>query len=122
VGVCGSGWHDALTYRGDGVPEEWQLLDRFDSEPRVAAGENPFGLAAMGSAFERCADAYRVGYGHAPVDGTAYRGEGSPVVRGGGADMSPWQGCGEWLAMLSAGRSEQGMFAAVRPAVTQPPR
>jgi hypothetical protein len=34
--------------------------------------------------------------------------------------MSPWQGCNEWLAMLSAARGPHDMFAAVRPVVDIP--
>jgi hypothetical protein len=45
-----------LTFRGDGKPGEDQILDDFGDEERTAAGENAFGLAAMGSANEICAD------------------------------------------------------------------
>ncbi len=109
-----------LTYRGDRVPTEAELLARFDVEAEVAAAENPFGLAAMGSLTELCADVYRAGYGHAPADGDPYDGEGSRAARGGAADVSPWQGCGEWLLMLSAARGEQDMFVSVRPVVVPP--
>jgi len=85
-----------LTWRGDAIPGEDELLDRFDDEDEMAACENEFGLAAMGSLTERCDNAY---------------------VRGGAADMSPWQGCGEWLAALAAARSKQDMFTSIRPAV-----
>ena len=42
---------------------------------------------------------------------------GPPVIRGGAADVSPWQDCGEWLLALSAGRGPQDMFTSVRPAI-----
>jgi formylglycine-generating enzyme required for sulfatase activity len=106
-----------LSYRGDEVPPETDLLDRFDDEAVVRAGENPFGLAAMGSLGEVCADVYLSGYAGAPTDARPRLGDGPRVVRGGAADMSPWQECGEWLTMLSAARAEQDMVTALRPAL-----
>ncbi len=111
-----------LTFRGDAMPLERDLLDRFGVETDVAAAENGFGLAAMGSATERCADNYRPGYGHAPGDAQPFRGDGPPVVRGGSADICPWQGCGEWLVMLPAVRYGQDMFTSIRPVVGWPDR
>jgi hypothetical protein len=109
-----------LTYRGDRVPSEADLLDHFAVEERVLASENQFGLAAMGSLGELCADTYLPGHVDAPTDAAPRRGTGPRVVRGGAADMSPWQGCNEWLAMLSAARGPHDMFAAVRPVVDVP--
>jgi formylglycine-generating enzyme required for sulfatase activity len=109
-----------LTYRGDLVPSEADLLDHFAVEERVLASENAFGLAAMGSLGELCADTYVPGYAGAPTDAAARRGDGVRVLRGGAADMSPWQGCNEWLAMLSAARGPHGMFTAVRPVLDLP--
>lgn len=109
-----------LTHRGDGVPREAELLGWFADEDRVRASENAFGLAAIGSLGELCEDVYVAGYDGAPLDGSARRGSGPRVVRGGAADVSPWQGCNEWLAMLSAARTSQRMFAAVRPAFDLP--
>jgi formylglycine-generating enzyme required for sulfatase activity len=107
-----------LTFRGDDEPREEDLLHRYGDEAEVAAAENAFGLAGLGSVTELCADAYRDGYAHAPADATPYRVEGvAPVVRGGAADSSPWQVCGEWLSMLSAVRNRLGMFAAIRPVI-----
>lgn len=111
----------ALTYRGDVVPCEDELLDDFAAEQSVLAAENPFGLAAMGSAGELCADLHHPDYTGAPADGKARDGEGPRVIRGGAADISPWQGCNEWLAMLSASRAPHDMFAAVRPVADLPP-
>lgn len=88
-----------LTWRGDAVPREEWLLDRFDDEATVVASENPFGLAAMDSLTELCA-------------GT--------VTRVGGADFSPWQDCGEWLLMLPASRAALDMFTSGRPVVDVP--
>jgi formylglycine-generating enzyme required for sulfatase activity len=55
-----------LIFRGDGRPDEDQVLDDFADEERTAAAENAFGLAAMGSANEICADVWM----HARVRGT----------------------------------------------------
>lgn len=52
---------------------------------------------------------------HAPAPGTD-RG----WCAGGGGDLSPWQGCDEWLLLLSATRSEFDMFTAVRPVAPVP--
>lgn len=86
-----------LTWRGDGMPSEDRLLDTFGIESVIAAEENPFGLAAMGSLTELCAD--------------------GETVRGGAADLSPWQACGEWLMMLSASRFTLDGFTSIRPVV-----
>ncbi|WP_371940735.1 formylglycine-generating enzyme family protein [Actinomadura chokoriensis] len=109
-----------LTFRGDLVPSETDLLDHFGVEQRVLTSENAFGLAAMGSLGELCADTYVPGYAGAPTDAAPRHGDGVGVIRGGAADMSPWQGCNEWLAMLSAARGPLDMFAAVRPVLDLP--
>jgi formylglycine-generating enzyme required for sulfatase activity len=57
-----------LTFRGDGKTGEDQLLDDFGDEQRTAAAENAFGLAAMGSANEICADVWIPGFVGAPTD------------------------------------------------------
>ncbi|MEN3608253.1 SUMF1/EgtB/PvdO family nonheme iron enzyme [Plantactinospora sp. ZYX-F-223] len=104
-----------LTFRGDGKPDEEQLLDDFADEKRTASSENAFGLAAMGSAGELCADVWIPGYAGAPTDARPRTGDGPRTVRGGAADLSPWQGCDEWLLLLSATRYEHAQFTAVRP-------
>lgn len=109
-----------LTFRGDDLPEEDDILDVFADETRVAASENPFGLAAMGCASEVCADAWIPHFENAPSDGRPRTGDGSRTVRGGGGDVSPWQGCDEWLLLLSAFRAELDMFAAIRPVAPLP--
>jgi formylglycine-generating enzyme required for sulfatase activity len=110
----------SLSYRGDLVPGESDLLDRFDDAAAVLAGENAFGLAAMGSMGELCADVYASGYAGAPADARPRTGAGPRVVRGGAADMRPWQGCGEWLMTLSAARAPHDMFTAIRPVLDVP--
>ncbi|MEU7779117.1 formylglycine-generating enzyme family protein [Micromonospora parva] len=105
-----------LTFRGDGKLNEDQLLDDFGNETRTAAGENAFGLAAMGSANELCADVWIPGFDGAPSDARPRPGDGPGTVRGGAADLYPWQGCDESLLLLSANRYEHADFAAVRPA------
>ncbi|MEV5436535.1 SUMF1/EgtB/PvdO family nonheme iron enzyme [Streptomyces sp. NPDC052682] len=111
-----------LTFRGDGRPDEDQVIDDFADEERTAAAENAFGLAAMGSANELCADVWIPHYRDAPVDARPRTGDGPRVVRGGAGDLAPWQGCDEWLLLLSAGRYESLDFTAVRPAAPLPPQ
>ncbi|MET8153460.1 formylglycine-generating enzyme family protein [Actinoplanes sp. NPDC049668] len=111
-----------LTFRGDAKPGADQLLDDFADEDRIAAMENAFGLAAMGSASEICADAWIPGFTGAPSDARPRTGDGPRTVRGGAADLYPWQGCDEWLLLLSATRYEHAEFTAVRPAAPLPPR
>ena len=110
-----------LTFRGDGKPGEDQLLDDFGDMQRTAAAENAFGLAAMGSANEICDDVWIPGFVDAPADARPRTGDGPRAVRGGAADLYPWQGCDEWLLLLSATRCEHAQFTAVRP-VAQLPR
>ncbi|MER5833632.1 SUMF1/EgtB/PvdO family nonheme iron enzyme [Streptomyces sp. NPDC002130] len=109
-----------LTFRGDGRPDEDQVLDDFADEERTAAAENAFGLAAMGSANEICADLWIPHFEDAPLDARPRTGDGPRVVRGGGGDLSPWQGCDEWLLLLSATRDEVQDFTAVRPVAPVP--
>lgn len=111
-----------LTFHGDGKPDEDQLLDDFADETRTAAGENAFGLAAMGSANEICADVWIPGFHDAPADARPRTGDGRRTVRGGAGDLYPWQGCDEWLLLLSATRYEHADFTAVRPVGPVPPR
>jgi formylglycine-generating enzyme required for sulfatase activity len=111
-----------LTFRGDGKPGADQLVDDFDDQERTAAAENAYGLVAMGSASEICADVWIPGFLDAPADARPRTGEGPRTVRGGAADLYPWQGCDEWLLLLSATRYEYTQFSAVRPAAPLPPR
>ncbi|WP_199838332.1 MULTISPECIES: formylglycine-generating enzyme family protein [Streptomyces] len=109
-----------LTFRGDGRPDEEQVLDDFADEERTAAAENAFGLAAMGSANEICADMWIPHFEDAPVDARPRTGDGPRVVRGGGGDLHPWQGCDEWLLLLSATRDAFQDFTALRPVAPVP--
>ncbi|MGA5282296.1 formylglycine-generating enzyme family protein [Streptomyces griseoincarnatus] len=109
-----------LTFRGNEIPDEDEILDVFADEKRVAASENAFGLAATGCANELCADVWTPHYENAPSDARPRTGDGLRVVRGGGADVSPWQGCDEWLLLLSAFRSAYDMFTAIRPVASLP--
>ncbi|MEU1238429.1 SUMF1/EgtB/PvdO family nonheme iron enzyme [Micromonospora aurantiaca] len=111
-----------LTFRGDEKPGEGHLLDDFGDERRTAAAENAFGLAAMGSAAEICADVWIPGFVGAPADARPRTGDGPRAVRGGAADLYPWQGCDEWLLLLlAATRYEHDQFTAVRPVAPLPP-
>ncbi|MET8575319.1 SUMF1/EgtB/PvdO family nonheme iron enzyme [Streptomyces sp. NPDC005012] len=109
-----------LTFRGNGRPDEDEVLDDFADENRTAAAENPFGLAAMGSANEICADVWIPHFTDAPTDARPRTGDGPRVVRGGGGDLHPWQGCDEWLLLLSATRGAFHDFTAVRPVAPLP--
>ncbi|MGI5238699.1 formylglycine-generating enzyme family protein [Dactylosporangium sp. CA-139066] len=109
-----------LTFRSNRKPGEDQLLDDFGDEERTAAAENAFGLAGMGSANEICADVWIPGFTGAPADGRPRTGDGPRVVRGGAADLYPWQGCDEWLLLLAATRYEHTQFTAVRPVAPLP--
>ncbi|MEV0019768.1 formylglycine-generating enzyme family protein [Streptomyces tendae] len=109
-----------LTFRGNGRPDEDQVLDDFADEDRTSAAENAFGLAAMGSANEICADVWIPHFTNAPADARPRTGDGPRVVRGGGGDLYPWQGCDEWLLLLSATRYELQDFTAVRPVAPVP--
>ncbi|MEW1683040.1 SUMF1/EgtB/PvdO family nonheme iron enzyme [Streptomyces sp. NPDC093594] len=109
-----------LTHLGNDIPGENQVLDDFADEQRIAMAENAFGLAAMGSSNEVCADVWIPHFTDAPMDARPRTGDGPRVVRGGGGDLSPWQGCDEWLLLLSATRSEFEMFTAVRPVAPMP--
>ncbi|MFE8987999.1 formylglycine-generating enzyme family protein [Streptomyces collinus] len=57
-----------LTFRGNGRPDEDQVLGDFADEERTAAAENAFGLAAMGWANEICADVWVPHFTDAPAD------------------------------------------------------
>jgi len=109
-----------LTFRGDHKPGADQLLDDFGDEARTAAAENPFGLAGVGSANELCADTWIPGYADAPADARPRTGDGPRTVRGGAADVYPWQGCDEWLLLLAASRFDFNDFTAIRPVAALP--
>ncbi|MGW0927493.1 formylglycine-generating enzyme family protein [Streptomyces sp. NPDC002644] len=109
-----------LTFRGDERPEEDEVLDDFADDRRTATAENAFGLAAMGSANEICADVWIPHLTDAPADARPRTGDGPRVVRGGGGDLHPWQGCDEWLLLLSATRGAGHDFTAVRPVAPVP--
>jgi formylglycine-generating enzyme required for sulfatase activity len=100
-----------LTFLGNAKPTEEQLVEHYDEE----FAENAFGLAGVGSAGELCADVWIEDFRGAPADARPRLGDGPRVVRGGAADLYPWQGCDEWLLLLSATRLEHNQFTAVRP-------
>ncbi|MCC3412696.1 MULTISPECIES: formylglycine-generating enzyme family protein [unclassified Microcoleus] len=85
------------------------LVENFDDETANEAASNGFGLVNMAFHGDICADAWHDNYEGAPSDGSPWLSENSShceqVVRGGAAACYPWQGCGEWLSMLSALRS-----------------
>jgi hypothetical protein len=71
---------------------------------------NPLGLAELGNHQELCADRAHGTYDGAPDDqrpwtvNPQYPEMDVRMVRGGAADLYPWQGCGEWQKLLSFAR------------------
>lgn len=97
-----------LTYRGDEVPDtsEWY----FGTGRLGIAGANVFGLWGFGYEPELCADLYAPSHDGLAADGAPRRGEGPRVVRGGAAQVFPWQSCGEWQLLLSAMRGSEAAW------------
>jgi hypothetical protein len=82
---------------------------------------NSFGCWGFGFHPEVCADAFRPGYGESPADGSPRFDNGDRVVRGGAAELYPWQDCGEWQLLLSAMRTSTSSWEFqihVRPALS----
>jgi hypothetical protein len=105
-----------LTARGHHLPDEADLADRIEAGPERS---NAFGLWGFGLLPELCADAWHPSYEGAPLDGSPRWGDGPRVIRGGAAELSPWQGCGEWHLLCNAVRASQEGWEiyAVRPAL-----
>lgn len=105
-----------LTPYGHHLPDEALLTEL------ILAGErrpNRFGLWGFGLRPELCADVYHPSYEAAPRDGSPRWGEGPRVVRGGAADLTPWQDAAEWRLLCSANRLSEDAFPtwAARPAL-----
>ncbi|MBN2495439.1 MAG: hypothetical protein JXR96_12665 [Deltaproteobacteria bacterium] len=83
---------------------------------------NDYGFDEMGELAELCADGWHPDHRGLPLDGRARSSASRAlVVRGGAAELWPWQGCGEWVSLLSAHRSssdEHEGFLAIRPALS----
>lgn len=97
-----------LTYRGDVVPdhEDW-----FEETAKLGIkGANQFGLHGFGYEPELCADAWHETLDDQPVDGSPRKGAGDRVVRGGAAQLYPWQATGEWHMLLSAFRMPSSVW------------
>lgn len=90
-----------LTALGDDLPDEdhLELVDGPDARP------NGFGLVGLGANPELCADVFAPTLEDLPADGSARSGDGPRVVRGGAAELFPWQGVGEWQLLLNAMRT-----------------
>jgi formylglycine-generating enzyme required for sulfatase activity len=88
------------------------LVENFNNKAANDAASNRFGLVNMGFHGDICADIWHDNYEGAPSDGSPWlsgnSSNGERVVRGGAAVVYPWQGCYEWLSMLSAVRSDSG--------------
>ncbi len=91
-----------LTWRGHRVPDDWYFGEIFDSGADLA---NPFGCWGFGLEPEVCADAWHGSYDGSPATAAPWWGSGDRVVRGGAAQIYPWQDCGEWHLLCSAFRT-----------------
>lgn len=97
-----------LTYRGDVVPDH---ADWFRQTYQLGAkGANAFGLWGFGYEPEVCADVWHETLDDHPTDGSPRTGDGPRVVRGGAAQLFPWQACGEWHMLLSAFRMPSSVW------------
>jgi formylglycine-generating enzyme required for sulfatase activity len=116
---------------GEEVLDAWEYADRasipeemdgwgavFSDEQVCLSAANAFGLVSMGAVPEVCADAWHSTFHGAPTDGSPWIGGVDRVVRGGAAEVFPWQGYGEWLLLASAKRSSRSakVPTALRPA------
>lgn len=105
--------------RGGEYPRPFPSGDEIPEDPNV--GASPFGFVDMGAELEVCADRWtptrKGGRTGKPVTKGKAR-----VMRGGAANIYPWQGCGEWTLLLCAMRSnagdDDGGFFTVRPAMS----
>jgi hypothetical protein len=109
---------------------EWEYVYRAGSTTPFPWGVNPpgsprvpvnrFGFEGMGEFGELCSDRWVSGYDNTAAERPDRSVEKTPrVVRGGAAEVWPWQDMGEWLTMLSAYRSpgtEHDGFIKIRPA------
>ena len=91
-----------LTYRGDVVPDHaaWFV----ETTKLGVKTANHFGLWGFGLEPELCADAWFETLDDIPRDATPRPGDGPRAVRGGAAQLYPWQETGEWHMLLSAFR------------------
>jgi hypothetical protein len=80
-----------------------------ESVPERPTGEpNALGFLDFGYSPELCADRWCPDHQGALADGAPrLEGQGTRVARGGAGVLTPWQGCGEWLALLSAHREPE---------------
>ncbi len=100
-----------LTWLADEIPDE-------DAFHRMHEASNSFGLRQMGLWPEVCADGWVGHYTDAPTDGSPRWVDGPRVVRGGAANLYPWQEVGEWQLLMNAMRSSDRSWEyelAIRP-------
>lgn len=91
-----------LTWRGHRIPDDGYFGEIFDGGADIA---NPFGCWGFGLEPEVCADAWHGSYDGSPATAAPWWGPGDRVVRGGAAQLYPWQDCGEWHLLCSAFRT-----------------
>ncbi|MCB9537365.1 MAG: SUMF1/EgtB/PvdO family nonheme iron enzyme [Myxococcales bacterium] len=106
---------DGLTFRGDDVPDEAWFEETESGGEELA---NAFGCYGFGLMPEVCADAWHSDHHDAPPEGRPRPGPGPRVVRGGAAQVYPWQSCGEWQLLCVACRAPDShweFFRTFRP-------
>lgn len=111
---------------------EWEVAARGGEHPRPFpsgteipespnTGANRFGFVDLGAELEVCADRWTPTRAKTPKNGRPVTKGKGRVVRGGAANVYPWQGCGEWALMLCAmrndGAEDEGGFFTIRPAM-----
>lgn len=108
--VCRAG-SQSLFFWGNNLADMCVWAENFEDAAANDAASNRFGLVNMGFHGDICADTWHDTYEGASVD-SPWIDESNiqgRVLRGGAADAYPWQGCGEWLATISAFRSSSSI-------------
>ncbi len=96
----------SIFYWGNTIPDGSEWIGTYDDDEENDKYSNGFGLVDMGAFAEVCTDNWHPNYENAPSDGSSWSGDSeNRIVRGGAANIYPWQDCGEWLLMISANRA-----------------
>ncbi|NVM01202.1 MAG: SUMF1/EgtB/PvdO family nonheme iron enzyme [Candidatus Helarchaeota archaeon] len=94
-----------IFFWGNTIPDGSEWIGTYDDDKKNEEYSNGFGLVDMGAFSEVCDDKWHPNYKNAPIDGSSWSGDSqNQIVRGGAANIYPWQDCGEWLLMISANR------------------
>jgi len=90
------GGTSTLWWGGDEPPTGKEMTD---------PGTHPWGFELIGHWSERCADGWHSTLKGAPSTSEPWSGKGY-AVRGGSAEVWPWQGCNEWIGLLACTRGK----------------